>query len=96
MDICCGEVKVNSQITGTGKTGSTEQSIEEQESGPKPALQAAENNKNVSNLREDLIRLQKQINRMSEKYDGLLVQEDTNRQFHTIHEIHRNALKKKY
>jgi hypothetical protein len=95
MDICCGEVKVNSQISGSGEIGSTEKNAEEQGGGQESGKQA-EDNKNVSRLRTDISRLQKQLNAMSERYDGLIVQENTNRQFYTANEIHRNALKKKY
>jgi hypothetical protein len=95
MDICCGEVKVNSKISGSGEIGSTEKNAEEQGGGQESGKQA-EDNKNVSRLRTDISRLQKQLNAMSERYGGLIVQENTNRQFYTANEIHRNALKKKY
>ena len=96
MDICCGEVKVNSQISESGEIGSTEKSTAGQKNGQESGKQAEGNNKNVSRLRADISRLQKQLNAMSERYDGMLAQENNNRQFYTENEIHRNALKKKY
>ncbi|MEH6446200.1 MAG: hypothetical protein V7784_20085 [Oceanospirillaceae bacterium] len=86
---------MNSQISGSGEIVSTEKNAEEQGGGQESGKQA-EDNKNVSRLRTDISRLQKQLNAMSERYDGLIVQENTNRQFYTANEIHRNALKKKY
>lgn len=96
MDICCSEVKVNSQVISSEKNDTTEKKPSNKDSKDISEKEAPANNKDVLNLRENIKRLQNQINSITERYDEILRQDSNDRQYQMLHEIHRNDLKKKY
>jgi uncharacterized phage infection (PIP) family protein YhgE len=96
MDICCNEIKVNSQVISAEKKGTTEKNTENKDSEGIPEKEAPASNQDILHLRENMKGLQDQINKITEKYNDILRQDSNNRQYQISHEIHRNELKKKY
>jgi len=96
MDICCSEVKVNSQIMSPEKKGTTEKKAGNKNPEDILEKEAPASNNDILHLRENMKRLQDQINKITERYDEILIQDSNNRQYQIFHEIRRNDLKKKY